>query len=260
MALPISYRSLAVSTHPVARTVRAVRGAIRGFTLPAPKLIFRPILWSYLALRNLSFWLRRVFICEPLFKAYCAQCGKGVRTGVFLHWIQGKGDLIVEDDVLLDGKSTLAFAARFSERPTLRIGSRTIISHNCILTVAQAVSIGSDCMIASDVFIFDSSGHPADPAARLAKLPPAPEEIRPVTIGNNVWIGRRATIFPGVTIGEGSVVSSGAVVTSDVPPYTLVAGNPARRVSSLTPPASFAPHQDAIRGEGAGVSGEGRSG
>jgi len=242
MAMQISYRSLAVSKHPVARILRAVRGAIRGFTLPAPRVVFRPVLWSYLALRNLSFWLRRVFICEPLFKAYCAQCGKGVHTGVFLHWIQGKGDLIVGDDVLLDGKSTLAFAARFSERPTLRIGNRTIISHNCIFTVAQEVSIGSDCMIASDVFIFDSSGHPADPAARLAKLPPAPEEIRPVTIGNNVWIGRRATIFPGVTLGEGCVVSSGAVVTSDVPPYTLVAGNPARRVSNLTPPGNPLQH------------------
>lgn len=247
MAMQISYRSLAVSQHPMARALRSVRGAVRGFTLPAPRLVFRPVLWSYLALRNFSFWLRRVFICEPLFKAYCSQYGRGVHTGVFLHWIQGKGDLIVGDDVLLDGKSTLAFAARFSERPTLRIGNRTIISHNCIITVAQSVSIGSDCMIASDVFIFDSSGHPADPAARLAKLPPAPEEIRPVTIGNNVWIGRRATIFPGVTLGEGCVVSSGAVVTSDVPSYTLVAGNPARRVSSLTPPGNPAPAPESLK-------------
>jgi acetyltransferase-like isoleucine patch superfamily enzyme len=179
-------------------------------------------------------------VCEPLFKAYCTRCGKGVRTGVFLHWIQGSGELVVGDDVLLDGKSTIAFAARFTERPVLRIGSRSIISHNCILTVGREVTIGNDCMIASDVFIFDSSGHPADPSARLAKLPPAPDEIRPVTIGNNVWIGRRAIICPGVTIGDGSVVSAGAVVTSDVPPNTLVAGNPARKVASLTPSSAVA--------------------
>jgi acetyltransferase-like isoleucine patch superfamily enzyme len=211
---------------------------VRNFTLPAPRAVLRPLLWSYLGLRSVSFWLQRVLISEPLFKAYCTSCGKGVRTGIFIHWIQGNGELIVGDDVVMDGKSSISFGARFCERPRLSIGSRTIVGHNCILTVAQEVSIGSDCLIASDTFIFDSSGHPADPAARLAKLPPAPEEIRPVKIGNNVWIGRRATICPGVTIGDGSVVSSGAVVTSDVPPYTLVAGNPARRVGSLTPPGS----------------------
>lgn len=248
MSFPISHRTLAVSNHPVARSLRAARQAVRGFTLPAPRLIFRPVLWAYLTVRSVSFWLRRVLICEPLFKASCKQCGRGVRTGVFLHWIQGSGDLYVGDRVTLDGKSTIAFAARFTERPTLRIGSRTLISHNCLFTIAQEVSIGSDCMIASDAFIFDSSGHPADPAARLAKLPPAPEEIRPVRIGNNVWIGRRATIFPGVTVGEGSVVSAGAVVTSDVPPYTLVAGNPARKVASLTPPGADPRENAAARG------------
>jgi acetyltransferase-like isoleucine patch superfamily enzyme len=237
----VSYRQLAVSSHPLARTLRGARRAVREFTLPAPRVVFRPLLWGYLALRNLSFWLRRVFICEPLFKAYTSECGRGVRTGVFLHWIQGKGELLVGDDVLLDGKSTFAFAARYSDRPILRIGDRSIISHNCIVTVAREVSIGRDCMIASDVFIFDSSGHPADPTARLAKLPPAADEIRPVMIGDNVWVGRRATIFPGVSIGEGSVISAGAVVTSDVPPNTLVAGNPARRVASLTPAVDAQP-------------------
>jgi acetyltransferase-like isoleucine patch superfamily enzyme len=53
-----------------------------------------------------------------------------------------------------------------------------------------------------------------------------------VTIGDNVWIGRRAIIMPGVTIGEGSVISSGAVVMNDIPPFTVAAGNPARRVAS----------------------------
>ena len=232
----ISYRTLAVSSHPVARHLRAARHGVRTFTLPAPSALLRPLLWGYLAARSVGYWLQRVLIAEPLFKAYCSRCGKGVRTGIFVHWIQGNGELIVGDDVVMDGKSSISFAARYCERPRLTIGDRTIVGHNCILTVAREVTIGSDCLIASDAFIFDSSGHPADPAARLAKLPPAPEEIRPVVIGDNVWIGRRAAICPGVTVGEGSVVSSGAVVTSDVPPYTLVAGNPARRVGSLTPP------------------------
>lgn len=86
--------------------------------------------------------------------------------------------------------------------------------------------------------MFDSSGHSTDPAARLAGLQPPEHEVKPITIGDNVWIGRNVSIFPGVTVGEGSVISAAAVVMSDVLPYTVVAGNPARRVSALTPPAA----------------------
>jgi maltose O-acetyltransferase len=54
-----------------------------------------------------------------------------------------------------------------------------------------------------------------------------------VRIGDDVWIGGHATILPGVTIGDGAVVAAGAVVTKDVPPYTVVAGVPARVVKKI---------------------------
>lgn len=56
----------------------------------------------------------------------------------------------------------------------------------------------------------------------------------PVTIGNDVWIGGRAIVLPGVTVGDGSVVGAGSVVTKDVPPLSLVAGNPAVVMRKLT--------------------------
>ena len=59
------------------------------------------------------------------------------------------------------------------------------------------------------------------------------EVLRPITIGNNVWIGCRAIILKGVTIGEGAVVAAGAVVTKDVAPFMLVAGNPARVIREV---------------------------
>ncbi len=58
--------------------------------------------------------------------------------------------------------------------------------------------------------------------------------MRPVVIGDHVWIGARALICPGVTIGEGAVVGAGAVVTRDVAPYAIVAGNPARVIGQRT--------------------------
>jgi acetyltransferase-like isoleucine patch superfamily enzyme len=135
--------------------------------------------------------------------------------------------------VEVDGKCSFSFATRFCDAPTLTIGDNTGIGAGCAFTVGKRIDIGRHCRIAPGVWIFDSSGHPADPAARLAGLPPSDNEVRPVTVGDNVWIGGHSIIFPGVTIGDGSVIAAGSVVMSDVPPYTIVAGNPARKIVLL---------------------------
>jgi maltose O-acetyltransferase len=57
--------------------------------------------------------------------------------------------------------------------------------------------------------------------------------VRPISIGDNVWIGSSSIIFPGVTIGDNSVVAMGAVVMNSVPPNVVVAGNPARQIASV---------------------------
>jgi acetyltransferase-like isoleucine patch superfamily enzyme len=219
----------------LARLLRKLYWAIRGFSLPTPRLITRLMLGIFLSLRSLYYFVMRVFICEPLFKAYCTRYGRNVHTDVYIHYFQGRGELIVGDDVLIDGKCSFSFAARFSDRPTLTVGDHTGIGHGCGFSVAKRITIGRHCRIAGEVAMFDSNGHPSDPAARLADSPPNPDEVRPITIEDNVWIGNRSIIFPGVTIGEGSVVSAGSVVMADVPANTVVAGNPARRVRALEP-------------------------
>jgi acetyltransferase-like isoleucine patch superfamily enzyme len=209
--------------------------------MPAPAALVRPALGVVLALREAYYFAARVFVCEPLFKAYCREYGRNLHTGVFLHWVQGRGDIILGDDVTFDGKSSITFAARYTERPTLRVGDRTGINHNVSLVVGREIVIGSDCRIASGVAIFDVNGHPANPEARRAGLPPAADEVKSVRIGDNVWIGRSAIVHPGVTIGEGSIVSAGSVVMSDVAPMSVVAGNPARKIGALGGASAPAP-------------------
>jgi acetyltransferase-like isoleucine patch superfamily enzyme len=235
--VPSLYRFMALSNHPVARAVRTLRRGVLNFSLPAPRVVVKPMLWTFLALRSTFFFGKRVFVCEPLFKAYCKDYGPRVRTGTFIHWIQGRGDLILGEDIVVDGKCTFSFAARFSDRPTMMIGDHTVISHNCKFSIGKRITIGQHCLIASDVWMFDSSGHASEPSARRAGMPPEPEDVRPITVGDNVWIGTRAIVLPGVTIGECSIVATGSVVTRDVPPYIVVAGNPARKVASLLEPA-----------------------
>jgi acetyltransferase-like isoleucine patch superfamily enzyme len=204
------------------------------------------LLACFLACRTVSKFLMRVFICEPAFKAYCRRYGRRL-TATHVPWVQGHGHIVVGDDVWIHGRIAVAFSIRYSDTPLLNVGDGSSIGHNVRFGVGKRISIGKDCLISNDVIMFDVPGHPTSAPLRRAGAPAPPEAVRPVTISDNVWIGQRAIVCPGVTIGEGAVVSAGSVVMSDVPAYTIVAGNPARRISyadlskspGVAPPATI---------------------
>lgn len=85
------------------------------------------------------------------------------------------------------------------------------------------IRIGDNCFIAPGVHIYTAT-HPVNAQERIAGI----EYGKPVNIGNNVWVGGRAVINPGISIGNNVVVASGAVVTKDVPDNVVIGGNPAR--------------------------------
>lgn len=137
--------------------------------------------------------------------------------------------------VRLSGKSSVIFGPGGAEAPELSVGDDSFIGHGCGFHVGRAVRIGRHCLLASGVQVFDMDGHPTDAARRRAHEPTPPEAIAPVWIGDDVWIGSGALILKGVTVGDRSIVAARSVVTKDVPPDTVVAGNPARVVSTLKP-------------------------
>jgi acetyltransferase-like isoleucine patch superfamily enzyme len=110
----------------------------------------------------------------------------------------------------------------------------------------SAITIGHYAFIAWNVVLMDCYRSPHDPRTRCRQLQALPfgnprrlnvdAPARPIRIEDNVWIGFNSCILPGVTIGEGSVVGARSVVVDDVPPYTLVGGNPARPVRGLERP------------------------
>jgi acetyltransferase-like isoleucine patch superfamily enzyme len=109
------------------------------------------------------------------------------------------------------------------------IGNNVGISQYCFIQVRGKVIIGNDVMFGPRVSLFSEEHGFSD----LNKLMIEQPEIRKgVTIENNVWIGAGATILDGVTIGEGSIVAAGSVVRHTVPPYSIVAGVPARVIRS----------------------------
>jgi serine acetyltransferase len=232
------YHYLAKSDDALPRSVRRVKHAVQHFEITPPEPVLKAMLTGYLATREARQFSRRVLLCQPLFRAHCKECGPGLRTGEFVHWVEGQGDIIVGSNVWLDGKSTFAFAASFTERPTLIIGDNTGIGHDCFFAIGKRITIGKNVNISGAAMIVDSSGHPSDPVARRQHEPPPEDQVRPVTIGDDVWIGKKAIIFPGVRVGEAAIISAGAVVRRHVPAYGVVAGNPAQLMFRLPRPAS----------------------
>ncbi len=107
---------------------------------------------------------------------------------------------------------------------TITIGDGTYLNRNTEIVAARSVTIGRECKIGRDVLIMDTDQH-AVPGGELI--------VAPVVIEDRAWIGARAIVLKGVRVGHDSVVGAGSVVTRDVPPATVVAGQPARVVRSF---------------------------
>lgn len=113
--------------------------------------------------------------------------------------------------------------------PVIKIGSNCQIGSYNHITAINSITIGEGVLTGKFVTITDNShGNPAlDTYAELSPIKRPVYSKGVVEIGKNVWIGDKATILGNVKIGEGSIVGANAVVTKDVPPYSIVGGNPA---------------------------------
>ncbi|QOD43291.1 sugar O-acetyltransferase [Clavibacter zhangzhiyongii] len=114
----------------------------------------------------------------------------------------------------------------------IRIGARTFVNCNLTALDVAVITIGEDCQIGPNVQLLTPT-HPIDPGPRRDKL----EAARPITIGDNVWLGGGVIVCPGVSIGDDSVIGAGSVVTRDVPAGVVAVGNPARVIREIAPRA-----------------------
>ncbi|MFU0964630.1 maltose O-acetyltransferase [Kluyvera ascorbata] len=109
------------------------------------------------------------------------------------------------------------------------LGTNFYANFDCVMLDVCPIHIGDKCMLAPGVHIYTAT-HPLNADERNSGV----EYGKPVTIGNNVWIGGRAIINPGVTIGDNAVIASGAVVVKDVPANAVVGGNPAKIIKMVS--------------------------
>lgn len=176
--------------------------------------------------------------------------GAYLNTGYWSYWFQhiGKGTFIERHCVFVGfryisigqnckiGNHTRITAydsfAGVSFSPRIQIGNNCSIGSRSHLTAIHSIQIGDGVLMGNDVLITDNSHGDIS----YSNLPPEQRTLKskgPVVIADNVWIGEKACIMPGVHICEGAIVAAGAVVTHDVPPFSVVAGVPAKCIKIL---------------------------
>lgn len=109
---------------------------------------------------------------------------------------------------------------------SLVIGDRSFINQGVMVHAEASVTLGAHVLVGDFTAISDSDFHEVDPGNGV--------RVRPVVIGDNVWLARSVVVLPGSVIGEGTVVASGSVVRGHLPPWVVAAGAPARPVRDIT--------------------------
>ncbi len=110
----------------------------------------------------------------------------------------------------------------------IELGENFYMNVNCVILDEAKVSFGDNVFIAPNC-AFYTAGHPLDVEQRNKGL----EYAKPITVGNNVWIGGNVVVLPGVTIGDNCVIGAGSVVVKDIPANSLAVGNPCKVIRSL---------------------------
>lgn len=117
----------------------------------------------------------------------------------------------------------------------IEVGDYFYSNHNMIITDGAMVKFGDNVFIAPNVY-FTTAEHAIDPEMRKAGV----EIAKPITVGNNVWIGAGSTILAGAVIGDNSVIGAGSVVKGEIPPNVVAVGVPCKPIREITEADKYA--------------------
>lgn len=189
------------------------------------KSVLKKFLQRLRAIKNRREFKRNSIYGDDLSVQYTSHC-----------FSDNKGDVVIGNHC--DIKGTL----RSYEGGKIVIGDNFYFGYSSYIGAMDCVTIGNEVIISSNVRIFDNNNHPTSPSLRSQMSRSdfygdlwqwKHSAHKPVVIEDNVWIGEYSAVLKGVTIGKGSIVASHSIVTKDVPPYSIVAGNPARVVKKI---------------------------
>ena len=201
--------------------------SVQRANFPSIKIIHLPLYYITRMISILFIRIVRFLWSVPVFSARCTKVGKGLQLPNGIPLVIGDHLKIYLGDNVSILRSTIG-ASKIFDDPILSVGNNTALGYGTVISVAKEVEIGDNCMIAPYCMIMDNDDHPISPQQRLDCMPVAPDDVKPIKIGNNVWIGAYSAILKGVTIGDNSIIATHSVVTKDVQPNCIYAGSPAR--------------------------------
>lgn len=192
------------------------------------------VFFSYLYPYSLYLWRKKII--DLIRTAWLSRFFRSIGKHVVFHKI---GLLKGMECISIGNRSLFGDYLYLTAWPTLgtpeiSIGDSCSFGAYNHITAICKISIGDNCLTGKWVTITDNTHGNID--FESLKIPPNKRQVvskGPVIIGNNVWIGDKATILPGVTIGDGVLVAANAVVTKDVPAYSVVAGIPAKVIKDF---------------------------
>ena len=180
-----------------------------------------------LGLHRLQKWLSRVY-CQWFLLPQLDGCGEGLEVIGPQHLSFSGMRLVLGRHVhmmaLRDAPIRLAV---FEGMGRVTIGDHVLINPGARIVSAEAIEIGSNCMLAMHCHLSDADWH--DTHHRIY----APGKTAAIKLGSNVWLGDSVKVLKGVTIGDNTIVGAGAVVTKDLPANVMAGGNPARVLQAL---------------------------
>lgn len=150
-------------------------------------------------------------------------CGKNVFIDKNVHLMRFKKNINLNNNVVLKEASRICSC---NQNAVIKIGSNSTIGYNTFIFCSEKIVIGDNCLIAPFVYIVDSDHQ----IKKSSLINEQENDIAPVMIGDDVWIGSNSLVLKGVSIGEGAVVAANSVVNKDVPPYEVWGGSPAKKI------------------------------
>lgn len=187
----------------------------------------------------MSLFLTRIYTIiytayrAPRFKYF----GKHSRIRPYLNVLRGEKYISVGESCYIGRLVQLTATDSFEDQlftPKIIIGDNCSIGDFSHVTAINEIRLGNNVRMGKNILITDNSHGSSD----LAMLNIAPNyrpliSKGPVIIDDNVWIGAKACIMPGVHIGRGAIIGAGSVVTKDVPAFAIAAGSPARVIKIM---------------------------
>lgn len=244
------------------RSIKGIEGKVSRSTVKqnlglrpvvsALKRCVSPVLWSRV-FRFLGNMLRKlitfivgiivVLVCNTMFTKAWKRFKKNLVTFRFRHRMKVGRGCVVEGPIFTDGNRYITIGTNFCAKPGMHlecintgnytpkliIGDDVSMERSVRINAIREVKIGNNVKIGANVLITDYQFGKTD--SETLRIVPADRDLNTrgaVHIEDNVLIGPRAIILPGVTVGKGAVIGAGAVVTRNVQPYSVVVGTPAR--------------------------------